>query len=150
MQDLGGGRMAWVGHAAEDRHSRVVLGASGDAVAGTFAYRGRLYKLEPRANGRHVVSEVEKRDPAPEHDPIPVFDVSGGQSAAPVSGDAGAHKLLATGRAARVQVDVIATPRLGSEQNKKPIRLATTTALPGVFCCLPARMQGGKARCPGE
>jgi hypothetical protein len=90
MQDLGNGRMAWVGHAAEDRRNRVILGVSGDAVAGTFAYRGRLYKLEPRANGRHVVSEVEKRDPAPEHDPIPVFDVSGGQSSAPVSGDAGA------------------------------------------------------------
>jgi hypothetical protein len=82
QHDLDGGRFAWVGRAADDPDSRVVIGVSGDALAGTFAYDGRLFKLEPRADGSHVVSEVETGDPAPEMDPVPVADTgtSGGTS----------------------------------------------------------------------
>ena len=73
-QDQNKGRYAWVGHAGDDRRNRVVIGVSGDAVAGTFSYNGKLFRLEPRANGEHVLSEVLPTDPAPELDPIPVSD----------------------------------------------------------------------------
>jgi len=75
-QDLGNGRFAWVGHAAGDPGNRVVIGVSGDAAAGSFSYRGRLFKLEPRADGSHVLAEVEPGDPAPEMDPVPVADTA--------------------------------------------------------------------------
>ncbi len=74
QQDLGKGRFAWVGHASDDPDNTVVIGVSGDAVAGTFTYHGKLFKLEPRANGSHVLSEVKTTEPAPEHDPIPIAD----------------------------------------------------------------------------
>ena len=74
QQDLGKGRFAWVGHASDDPDNTVVIGVSGDAVAGTFIHQGKLFKLEPRANGSHVLSEVKNTEPAPEHDPIPVAD----------------------------------------------------------------------------
>ena len=74
QQEMGGRRFSWVGHAQDDPDSRVVLGVSANTVAGTFSYRGRLFKLEPRANGSHVVSEVLASDPAPALDPIPVAD----------------------------------------------------------------------------
>ena len=74
QKDLGRGRHAWVGHAGGNENSRVVIGLSGDAMAATFFYQGRLFKLEPRANGSHVLSEVDSRDPAPELDPVPVAD----------------------------------------------------------------------------
>ena len=76
QQDLGNGRFSWVGHASDDPENTVVIGVSGDAVAGTFTYRGKLFKLEPRANGSHVLSEVKTTDPAPEHDPVPVADTN--------------------------------------------------------------------------
>ncbi|HEY6130553.1 MAG TPA: hypothetical protein VIV27_00975, partial [Halioglobus sp.] len=41
QQDLGNGRFAWVGHASDNSGSRVVIGVSGDAIAGTFAYHGK-------------------------------------------------------------------------------------------------------------
>lgn len=66
---------AWVGHARGNKENRAVLGVSGDAVAGTFRYGEKLFKLEPRANGQHVISEVSPRDPAPELDPVPVLDL---------------------------------------------------------------------------
>lgn len=69
-------RYAWVGHARGNQENRAVLGVSGNAVAGTFRYGGKLFKLEPRANGQHVVSEVSPRDPAPELDPVPVVDLT--------------------------------------------------------------------------
>lgn len=93
QHEMEDGNYAWVGHARGDKKNRTVLGVSGDAVAGTFSYRGKLFKLEPRANGEHVVSEVSPKDPAPEHDPIPVvnltsFDSIGqGAVAAAAAGD---------------------------------------------------------------
>ena len=75
--DFGGGKSAWVGHANGNSNDRVVIGQSGDAVSATFAVSNRLFKLEPRANGSHVISEVNPSDPAPELDPIPVADVAG-------------------------------------------------------------------------
>jgi hypothetical protein len=94
QHEMTGDRFAWVGHARGNPKNRAVLGVSGDAVAGTFAYGGRLFKLEPRANGTHVVSEVSPRDPAPEGDPVPVFDpaafdLPGQGSAAVAASDAG-------------------------------------------------------------
>jgi len=73
-QDLGNGRSSWVGHASGEPGSTVVLGVSGNAVAGSFSHNGKLFKLEPRANGNHVVSEVKPTVPAPELDPIEVAD----------------------------------------------------------------------------
>lgn len=72
QKEMGRNKFAWVGHANGDKANRVVLGVSGNSVAGTFAYDGRLFKLEPRADGSHIVSEVEPGDPAPEMDPIAV------------------------------------------------------------------------------
>lgn len=88
--ELGHDRYAWVGRASGDARSRVVIAVSGESMAGTFAYRGKLYKLEPRRNGSHVISEVENVDPAPELDPIPAADLSGanatpGRDAAPAA-----------------------------------------------------------------
>jgi peptidyl-Asp metalloendopeptidase len=76
QNDMGKGRFAWVGHASDDPDNRVVIGISGDAVSATFAYHGKLFKLEPRADGSHVVSEVNNTDPAPEFDPIAIGDPS--------------------------------------------------------------------------
>jgi len=72
QEDMGNGRFAWVGHAVGNRSERVIIGVSGDAVAGTFVRKGKLFKLEPRADGSHVLSEVGTGAPAPEADPIPV------------------------------------------------------------------------------
>lgn len=72
LQEDHAGGSSWIGHASDDANSTIVLGISGDAVAGTFHYQGKMYKLEPRADGRHVLSEVNISDPAPELDPIPV------------------------------------------------------------------------------
>ena len=76
-QNLGTGRFAWVGRAGGSPGSRVIIGVSGDSVSGTFAYRDRLFKLEPRADGTHVISEVGRGEPAPELDPVPVADTTG-------------------------------------------------------------------------
>ncbi len=70
QQNLGKGRFAWVGHASDNPDNTVVIGVSGNAVAGTFTYHGKLFKLEPRADGSHVLSEVKATDPAPELDPV--------------------------------------------------------------------------------
>ena len=74
QQEMKDGRFAWVGHARGNANNRAVIGVSGDAVAGTFRYGDRMFKLEPRPGGQHVVREVSPRDPAPELDAIPVFD----------------------------------------------------------------------------
>jgi len=105
LQDFGGGRLAWTGHAGDDPDSRVVLGISGDAVAGIFAYHGRLFKLEPRADGRHVVSEVQTNDPAPLLEPIPV-----GDSAADQSGGTGGGGTAADTTSGTIDVLVAYTP----------------------------------------
>lgn len=65
-----------VRHPKGSARNRVVIGMSGDAVAATFAYRGRLFKLDPRADGSHVLSEVNSNDPAPEVDPVPVAETN--------------------------------------------------------------------------
>lgn len=67
-------RFAWVGHASDDPKSRAVFSVSGDSVAGTLSYDGKLFRLEPRANGSHILSEIKPTDPAPELDPIPIAD----------------------------------------------------------------------------
>jgi len=82
QQYLGKGRFSWEGHASDDPDSTMVIGVSGTAFAGTITYQGKLFKLEPRANGSHVLSEVESTDPAPELDPVPVADTT---ASAPVS-----------------------------------------------------------------
>lgn len=89
QHEMADDRYAWVGHARGNTEDRAVLGVSGDAVAGTFRYGGKLFKLEPRANGEHVVSEVSPRDPAPELDPVPVF--------APVAYDTGGENTATSG-----------------------------------------------------
>ncbi len=123
QQDLGKGRFAWVGHATDDPESTAVIGVSGNAVAGTFNHRGKLYKLEPRANGDHVLSEVKNTEPVPEHDPIPVADET---SIAPLS-------TVSTGTAADsdgsvIDLLVVYTPAVeslyGSEGNDALIILA--------------------------
>lgn len=76
QRDHGNGRSSWSGHAQDNPNDTVVLGISGEAVAGTFRIKNKLFKLEPRANGDHVVSEVKTADPAPELDPIAVEDKS--------------------------------------------------------------------------
>lgn len=83
QKEMGKNKFAWVGHANGDKGNRVVIGVSGDAVAATFAYNGRLFKLEPRPDGSHVVSEVAPGDPAPELDPIPVADTTASSTADP-------------------------------------------------------------------
>jgi len=82
QEDHGQGRSSWTGHAEGEPDNTVVLGISGDAVFGTFHHRGKLFKLEPRANGDHVVSEVRAAEPAPELDPIPVADTTSKTTAA--------------------------------------------------------------------
>jgi len=67
-----GDRTTWVGHAGDNPRDTVVMGSSGGAVAGSFVYRNRLYKLEPRADGSHVLSEVAPSAPAPELEPLAV------------------------------------------------------------------------------
>lgn len=74
QHEMRDGRFAWVGHARGNANDRAVIGVSGDAVAGTFRYGDRMFKLEPRPGGEHVIREVSPRDPAPELDAIPVFD----------------------------------------------------------------------------
>jgi hypothetical protein len=74
QEEMGEGRFSWVGHAIGNRSERVVLGVSGDAVAGTFLRKGKLFKLEPRADGTHVLSEVSTSQPAPELEPVPVTE----------------------------------------------------------------------------
>ena len=74
QHEMGNGRFAWVGHASDNRDSQTVVGVSGNAVAATFYYRKKLFKLEPRANGTHILSEVKATEPAPEIEPIPVGD----------------------------------------------------------------------------
>ncbi len=88
QQDDGRGRSSWTGHADGNPDNTVVLGISGDAVAGSFRYQGKLFKLEPRANGGHVVSEVNTSNPAPELDPIAVADTSSSATAAPAAASA--------------------------------------------------------------
>ncbi len=70
----GANQFSWVGHAREDKNNRVVIAVKGKAAAGTFSYNGKLYKLEPRRNGQHILAEVAPTDPAPELEPIPVGD----------------------------------------------------------------------------
>lgn len=72
--ELGQGRVVWMGHIEGRRSERVVVSASGAAVAASIAHAGKLYKLEPRADGSHVFSEVLANEPAPLLDPIPVED----------------------------------------------------------------------------
>jgi peptidyl-Asp metalloendopeptidase len=105
QQDLGGGRFSWTGHATDEPDSTVVIGVSGAAVAGAFTYQGQLFKLEPRANGSHVLSEVQTTDPAPELEPVPVADTSSG---APVSTAVSGG--TATSTVSVIDVLVVTTP----------------------------------------
>lgn len=105
--DFGGGKSAWVGRVNGDAKSRVVLGKSGKALAGTFAVGDRLFKLEPRANGGHVLSEVKPTDPAPELDPIPVADVAG-------AADASVDAAAAADGGSTIDVLVAYTPKIAS------------------------------------
>lgn len=76
QQERGGNQFGWTGHASDDPGSRAIFGVSGEAVAGTLSYKGKLFRLEPRANGSHILSEIKPTDPAPELDPIAVADTA--------------------------------------------------------------------------
>jgi hypothetical protein len=89
-QAHGQGRGAWVGHASDDPDSTVVIGISGKAVAGSFAYHGKLFKLEPRADVSHVLSEVAATEPFPELEPLSVADTISSLSVSPESGSVSA------------------------------------------------------------
>jgi peptidyl-Asp metalloendopeptidase len=106
-KDHGNGRSSWAGHARGNQNDTVVLGISGDAVAGTFRVRNKMFKLEPRANGDHVVSEVRATEPAQELDPIAVAD-NGSSGAATTSGGAAA----ASAGGAVIDVLVAYTPAI--------------------------------------
>lgn len=75
--DLGGGRGAWTGHVEGDSSSMVVIAVSGGSFAGTFAFNGMLFRLEPRAGGGHVLSEVRPNVPFAELEPLLVGDDAG-------------------------------------------------------------------------
>ena len=83
QQEMGHKRFAWVGHVSGEPADSVVIGVSGDAVAGTFKYKGKLFKLEPRPGGSHILSQVTASTPAPELDPIPISDPAGTDSLEP-------------------------------------------------------------------
>lgn len=72
LVDHAKGRSAWIGRVSGDPDSEVILATSGDAVAGTIRYRGKLFKLEPTGDGSQVLSEVRPEEPYPELDPISV------------------------------------------------------------------------------
>lgn len=109
QQEKGKERLSWVGHASDDPGSRAVFAASGDAVAGTLAYNDKLFKLEPRADGSHVLSEVMPTDPAPELDPIAVADQS------LILRDPGSTEILASDtNAVTIDVLVAYTPAVGA------------------------------------
>jgi hypothetical protein len=107
QQDMGDGRSSWVGHATNAPENNVVIGISGTAVAGTFTYKGKLFKLEPRADGSHVLSQVKTTDPAPELDPVSVADTT-----ASGSGTAGGTAAAADGNGSVIDVLVAYTPAI--------------------------------------
>ena len=110
QQEWGAGRFDWVGHADGDQGNSVVIGISGNSVAGAFNYQGRLFKLEPRADGSHIVSEVETSDPAPELDPVAVADTLAGGT-----GSAGDAALAADGGGPVMDVLVAYTPSVQAQ-----------------------------------
>ncbi len=63
QEDLGNGRFAWVGHAIGNRAERVIIGVSGDAVAGTFVRKGKLFKLEPQGGRQPCAERSRHRRP---------------------------------------------------------------------------------------
>jgi len=105
QHERGNGKFGWIGRASDDPDSRVIFGVSGDAVAGTFSYHGKLFRLEPRANGTHILSQIKPTDPAPELDPIAVADKN---SAAPGAG--GNIAMDANGNGSVIDVLVAYTP----------------------------------------
>ena len=111
-EEMGDGRFSWVGHAIGNRAERVILGVSGDAVAGTFLRKGKLFKLEPRADGTHVLSEVNTDEPAPELQPIHITETD--PTPAVAAGSLTLGGASATGDAGQVIIDVMVayTPRV--------------------------------------
>ncbi len=104
----GKGRYSWTGHASGNAENSVVIGISGNAIAGTFSYQDKLFKLEPRADGSHVLSEVKATDPAPELDPIAVADKT---SVAPPAADTGS---IAAADGSVIDVLVAFTPAIAA------------------------------------
>ncbi len=104
-EEMGDGRFSWVGHAIGNRAERVILGVSGDAVAGTFLRKGKLFKLEPRADGTHVLSEVHTEEPAPELEPISVTETDPAPSVA--AGGLTLGGASTAGDAGQVIIDVL-------------------------------------------
>lgn len=76
QHERGADRFAWLGHASDDPESRAVFSVSGESVAGTLSYNGKLFRLEPRADGSHILSQINATDPAPELDPVPIADAA--------------------------------------------------------------------------
>lgn len=110
QHEMGQERFAWVGHAGSNLKNRAVFGVSGNAVAGTFSYEGKLFKLEPRANGEHIVSEVNPRDPAPELDPIPVFDMTAFAADAVAAAEATTYAAASDSAGSVIDILVAYTP----------------------------------------
>jgi hypothetical protein len=107
--ERGTDRFAWVGHASDDPKSRAVFSVSGDSVAGTLSYDGKLFRLEPRADGSHILSEIRPTDPAPELDPITVADNE------LILADAGSHYATADdANGAVIDVLVAYTPAISA------------------------------------
>lgn len=113
-QAHGQGRGAWVGHASDDPDNTVVIGVSGKAVAGSFAYHGKLFKLEPRADGSHVLSEVAATAPFPELEPPSAGDMleppSAGDTISSLSASSESGSVSASSNGPVIDVLVAYTP----------------------------------------
>lgn len=83
------GSQVWSGGVVGEADSSVILAQHGSALAGVIRTEDGLFKIQPTANGVHMVVEVSPNEPFPEIDP-PVgdsFDLSGsGTATADVTG----------------------------------------------------------------
>ncbi|MET1254335.1 hypothetical protein [Aliikangiella maris] len=71
------GSLIWKGSVASKNNSltskdytdSVILVMRNNKISGTVRYDGRLYKIEPTANGSHLVSEINEAQMKPDHPP---------------------------------------------------------------------------------
>jgi hypothetical protein len=55
-----GGSVTWVGHLAEERHSRVILSMTDGVLSGWIQSRFGEYELRPLRGGDHVISRIDR------------------------------------------------------------------------------------------